>query len=105
MKKRGKAKSAKTKKPSPKPSSKKPKKSVKMSTKKSRGAKPSKKKSRSTRTRVVKSTGSLYVEPMEQVTVACSNCGRTFNIVKLPGLTTEGLICQRCEVGEIQFPE
>tara|TARA_Y100000310_G_C20703867_1_gene832775 strand:+ start:3964 stop:4107 length:144 start_codon:yes stop_codon:yes gene_type:complete len=47
----------------------------------------------------------MMFDPLEQVTVACSNCKREFNIVKLHGLSTEGMICQRCSVGEIQFPE
>ena len=48
---------------------------------------------------------SMVFDPLEQVTVICSNCGRNFSIVKLRGLGTEGMICQRCTVGEIDFPE
>ena len=58
-------------------------------------------KSRSSR---VKPSSTMF-EPLEQVSVTCSNCGRQFNIVKLHGLSTEGMICQRCNVGEIEFPE
>lgn len=47
----------------------------------------------------------MMFEPLEQVSVACSNCGRQFNIVKLHGLSMEGMICQRCSIGEVQFPE
>ena len=50
-------------------------------------------------------TGSLFMEPLEQVTVMCSTCNRKFSIVKIPNLKTEGMICQRCSVGEIQFPD
>ncbi len=52
-----------------------------------------------------KSSQSMMFEPLEQVTVACVNCGRQFNIVKLHGLSTEGMICQRCNIGEVEFPE
>ena len=58
-----------------------------------------------TRSPRVKTSQSLMFDPLEQVTVKCSNCGREFNIVKLQGLSTEGMICQRCAVGEIEFPE
>ena len=45
------------------------------------------------------------VEPMVQVNVECPNCGRGFEILKIKGIDTEGIICQRCEVGEVQLPE
>ena len=49
--------------------------------------------------------GSMFMEPLEQVTVTCSSCNRKFSIVKIQNLKTEGMICQRCSVGEIQFPD
>ncbi len=52
-----------------------------------------------------KPSQSMMFEPLEQVTVSCSNCGRQFNIVKLHGLSMEGMICQRCAIGEVEFPE
>ena len=51
------------------------------------------------------SADSFMVESMVQVSVKCVNCGREFSIVKLKGLSTEGMICQRCQVGEMQMPE
>ncbi|MBI2664104.1 hypothetical protein HYX10_02040 [Candidatus Woesearchaeota archaeon] len=58
---------------------------------------------RLSRQKIKRST--MMFDPLEQVTVKCENCGRSFNIVKLHGLSTEGMICQRCSVGEIEFPE
>jgi regulator of protease activity HflC (stomatin/prohibitin superfamily) len=105
--KRAKAKKSKTKakkKASAKKVKSKKKASIKKAKKvkaKSRKAKRVKKVARSPR---VKPAQTMF-EPLEQVTVNCSNCGRGFNIVKLHGLSTEGMICQRCAVGEIEFPE
>lgn len=48
---------------------------------------------------------SMLMDPLEQVKVKCSNCNRQFSIVKIPNLKIEGMICQRCSVGEIQFPD
>jgi hypothetical protein len=47
----------------------------------------------------------ISFEPLEQVVVSCVNCSREFTIVKLRGLSTDGLVCQRCSMGEMQFPE
>lgn len=71
------------------------------------GARPSRKAPKKARSRAPKvQPGSSFVsEPLEQVTVTCANCGRQFTVVKLPGLSMEGMICQRCELGEIEFPE
>ncbi len=70
----------------------------------SRSSKPAKRRA-SSPSSDKKTPQSLMFEPLEQVTVACSNCGRQFNIVKLHGLSMEGMICQRCSIGEVEFPE
>jgi len=38
----------------------------------------------------------------EEVTFVCSGCGRQVKMIKLKGLGTEGLLCQRCSQGEIE---
>ncbi len=47
----------------------------------------------------------ITFQPLEQVSVACVNCGREFTVVKLRGISSEGMVCQRCSLGETQFPE
>ena len=45
------------------------------------------------------------VPTLEQVTITCANCGRSFTVMKLKGLSLEGTICQRCSLGEMELPE
>ena len=70
----------------------------------SRKAAPKKPRSRSPKIRLQPGQ-SMVSEPLEQVSITCANCGRQFTVVKLPGLSLEGMICQRCELGEIESPE
>ena len=70
-----------------------------------RGLRKKKAKSKRVRVSSKSSSDSFMIEPMVQVSVKCVNCGREFSIVKLSGLSTEGMICQRCQVGEMQLPE
>jgi DNA-directed RNA polymerase subunit RPC12/RpoP len=79
--------------------SKKIKRSVKINSKRSL------KKSKQPKKLSNKSKGSMVFDPLDQVSVTCSNCGRKFDMVMLHGLSTEGMLCQRCSFGEIQFPE
>ncbi len=77
-----------------------------------RAAKPSKKQARKPERKskprgpriTSKAKSRTVFQPMEQVTVSCVNCGREFTIVKIPGLSTEGMICSRCSFGEMQLP-
>ncbi len=38
----------------------------------------------------------------EEITLVCPGCGRQVKMIKLKGLNTEGLLCQRCAEGEIE---
>ncbi len=38
----------------------------------------------------------------EEITFVCSGCGKQVRMVKLKGLGTEGLLCQRCAEGEVE---
>lgn len=89
---------------------KKVKRSIKRTSKRSvkrskRSVKRSPKSSKQPKKAIRKNTESMVFDPLDQVTVTCSNCGRKFDMVMLHGLTTEGMLCQRCSFGEIQFPE
>ncbi len=79
------------------------KKSAKQSRKTRSAKRLSHKKSSSSR-RVPKSE-SIRLEQLEQVTVTCPNCGREYSMVKISGISTEGMVCQRCQVGEQDLPE
>ncbi len=79
-------------------------KTVRKVVKSNSAKKPVKKSSRSPKVKLPPGQ-SLVSEPLEQVTVTCANCGRHFTVVKLPGLSMDGMICQRCELGEIESPE
>lgn len=41
----------------------------------------------------------------EETTITCPGCGRANKVIKLAGLNTEGMICQRCAKGEIEIEE
>lgn len=36
----------------------------------------------------------------EEVEFVCANCGKKVKMIKLKGYSTEGLLCQRCSLGE-----
>lgn len=48
---------------------------------------------------------STDIPTLEQVSVTCSNCGKAFKVIKLKGLSMQGVICQRCSLGEMELPE
>ena len=37
----------------------------------------------------------------EEVIIRCANCGREIRVVKKRGYSTEGILCQRCAMGEV----
>ncbi|MBI2134085.1 hypothetical protein HYU11_05375 [Candidatus Woesearchaeota archaeon] len=41
----------------------------------------------------------------EETTITCPGCGRVTKMIKVAGLDTEGMICQRCAKGEIEIEE
>ena len=48
---------------------------------------------------------STDIPTLEQVSVTCSNCGKVFKVLKLKGLSMQGIICQRCSLGEMELPD
>ncbi len=41
----------------------------------------------------------------EETTITCPGCGRMTKVIKVSGLDTEGMICQRCLKGEVELEE
>lgn len=41
----------------------------------------------------------------EEVTITCPGCGKVSRVIKLAGISTEGLICQRCAKGEMEIED
>jgi putative cell wall-binding protein len=41
----------------------------------------------------------------EETTIICPGCGRTTRVIKISGLDTEGMLCQRCLKGDIELEE
>lgn len=41
----------------------------------------------------------------EETTITCPGCGRVSKVIKLSGVSTEGLICQRCAKGDIELED
>ncbi len=41
----------------------------------------------------------------EETTITCPGCGRVTKVIKVSGLDTEGMICQRCLKGEVELEE
>ncbi len=39
----------------------------------------------------------------EETTVVCPGCGRETKMIKIAGLDTEGMLCQRCAKGEVEL--
>ena len=39
----------------------------------------------------------------EETTITCPGCGRITKVIKLAGVDTEGMICQRCAKGEVEL--
>ena len=64
-------------------------------------AKPSKTRRTAEKMPKKETEASIY----EEVTITCPGCGRISKVIKLSGVDTEGLICQRCAKGEIELEE
>ncbi len=41
----------------------------------------------------------------EEATITCPGCGRMTKVIKIAGINTEGMICQRCSKGEIEIED
>ncbi|MBI2141982.1 hypothetical protein HYU15_00655 [Candidatus Woesearchaeota archaeon] len=41
----------------------------------------------------------------EETVVMCPGCGRETKVIKLSGISTEGMLCQRCAKGEIEIED
>lgn len=46
---------------------------------------------------------SVLIPTFEEIEFTCINCGKVVKMVKQTGMSTEGLLCQRCSVGEGSF--
>jgi hypothetical protein len=104
MKKKGKAKTAGTsKKTARRPKKAKPSRKPASTSKKGKKPTSNRKPKQPKKPPIMSSPEE--VPTLEQVTITCANCGKPFKVMKLTGLSLEGTLCQRCNVGEIEPPE
>lgn len=49
----------------------------------------------------VKRKAKTYDVPgFEEIEFTCANCGKTVKMIKTSDLSTEGMLCQKCGMGE-----
>ncbi|MBI2575167.1 hypothetical protein HYV82_04760 [Candidatus Woesearchaeota archaeon] len=41
----------------------------------------------------------------EETVIMCPGCGRETKVIKLSGISSEGMLCQRCAKGEIEIED
>lgn len=64
-------------------------------------AKPAKKAAKSGRS--IKEAGDIhssFFAAYEEIEFVCPNCGKKVKMIKTPGLSVEGMLCQKCGQGE-----